>query len=77
MKLYCVSQIKDICWPVTARNDQSTIFTMIRNIGKFKPESDMMIIVNKREGPGNHARNNQESDLDKNGSTETRKGDLI
>lgn len=77
MKLYCVSQIKNICWPVTARNDQSTIFTMIKNIGRFKPESDMKIIVNKREGPGNHARNNQESDLDKNGSTETRKGDLI
>lgn len=50
------------------------IFTMIRNIGRFKAASDLMIIRNKREGSGIHARNGQQSDLDKNGSTETRRG---
>lgn len=44
---------------------------------RFKPESDTMILVKKREDPGNHARNEQESDPDKNGFIETGTEDLI
>lgn len=49
----------------------------VRNMGKVKPDSGIMIIVNKREGPGNHAGNEQESDPDKHRSMETGKEDLI
>lgn len=69
-----VRQIKDTCWL-----DYSLRLTTpsIRDMGRFKPESDIMIIVNKREDPGNHMRKEQESDQDKNGSLETGMEDLI
>lgn len=33
---------------IAPKNDQFTIFTIIRSIGRFTPESDMIVIVNKR-----------------------------
>ena len=45
-------------------------------MGRFKSESDM-IILNEREDPSNHVRNEQESDPDKNGSLETGTEDLF
>lgn len=60
---------------IQPKNDPSTT-PRVRKLARFKPESDIMIIVNKREDLGNHARNEQESDPDKNGSLETGMEDL-
>jgi len=60
---------------IQPKNDPSTT-ARVRKLGRFNPDSDIMRIANKREDLGNHARNEQESDPDKNGSLETGMEDL-